>query len=78
MVGAAGPNGAATPSVNLGGWFLGGGVETMLSSNWSWRNEYRYASYHGTTLVETGASGGDTLSFHPYVQTFTTQLVYKF
>jgi outer membrane immunogenic protein len=80
MTNAVGPTGVVTPSTDRSGWFLGGGFETSVASGWFWRNEYRYASYDSTILIETPAAlaGNDTISFRPYVQTFATELVYKF
>jgi outer membrane immunogenic protein len=72
-------SGNSTPAFTANGWFLGGGVETMLAPNWYWRNEYRLANYGSKTLPDTGALGtGPSITFKPTVQTATTQLVYRF
>jgi outer membrane immunogenic protein len=88
----AGPLGTLAttlPSHTYGGWFLGGGVETKVASNWIWRSEYRYADYGDATLptlcaIPAGcgpaAFGAPTrqVTIHPYVQTVRSALVYKF
>ena len=72
-------SGNSTPAFTANGWFIGGGVESMLAPNWFWRNEYRLANYGSKTLTDTGALGtGPSITFKPTVQTVTTQLVYKF
>jgi outer membrane immunogenic protein len=81
-------NGAATPmavsAYNGNGWFLGGGVETSIGSGWFWRTEYRLSEFGRKTLLTRNATTGAIsaccadISFKPTVQTFTTQIVYKF
>ena len=58
------------------GWFLGGGAEIAVASGWFWRNEYRFAQYNNQAIPEQNSIV--TLNFKPVVQTFTTQVVYKF
>ena len=70
------PNGATTPSFTTNGWFLGGGVETSVASNWFWRTEYRYAYYNNTAIAEVPQAF--VINFKPTVQTVTSQIVYKF
>ncbi len=87
-------SGFSTPAFSASGWFLGGGMETPLSfflpAGWFMRSEYRY-SYFGThNLADTcsGVSGSaacdlitspqDNISFHPTVQSITTEIVYRF
>lgn len=87
------PANFSTPSFNTNGWFLGGGVEVSLASfipGLFSRNEYRYSSYNSVTLTDTcprasgsAACGGfatpqNSITFHPYVQTVRSELVYKF
>ncbi len=65
------------------GWFIGGGTEYALAwlPGLFWRNEYRYASYSSADLpifFPTGALSGVGEHITPYVQTITTELVYKF
>jgi len=66
------------------GWFIGGGTEYALAwlPGLFWRNEYRYASYSSADLpivvTATGALSGVGEHMTPYVQTITTELVYKF
>jgi outer membrane immunogenic protein len=81
----AGTNsGFVTPAFTTNGWFLGGGVEAALGRGWFWRNEYRYASYGNRTVADINVSSGNpnpalnNINFKPSVQTFTTQLAYKF
>ena len=69
----------STPAKTTNGWFLGGGLEIAVTPNLFWRNEYRYAAYANRTLPDTnGQRAVDSISFKPTVQTFTTQVVYKF
>jgi outer membrane immunogenic protein len=71
--------GFSTPAKTTHGGFLGGGLEAGVTANLFWRNEYRLATYADRTLPDTnGATGFDSITFKPTVQTFTTQLVYKF
>ena len=79
--------GSRTP----GGWFLGGGTEYAVTQlpGLFWKSEYRFADYGTQTngqicTVEAG-SGCGGVGFihsidrsHPYVQTITTELVYRF
>jgi outer membrane immunogenic protein len=70
------------------GWFVGGGTEIALSglfglplpSGLFWRSEYRFSSFSSADLpVQVQIES--PLAFqnmHPYVQTITTSLVYKF
>jgi outer membrane immunogenic protein len=71
------------------GWFIGGGTEIALSGLFGlplptglfWRSEYRFSSYNSTNLPILGPGGEQTPfseNMHPYVQTVTTSLVYKF
>lgn len=79
---AGAPTPFVTPSFDSQGWFLGGGVETAITSGWFWRTEYRYSQFDRKVLTDrnpaTGAIGGADISFKPAVQTVTTQIVYKF
>lgn len=76
---AGGTNtGLTTPDTTLKGWFVGGGIETALTSNLFWRNEYRFAQYGGVDLPQGDANNVySIITFKPTVQTFTTQLVFK-
>jgi|SRR5215471_10424780 len=70
---------ASTPAKTTHGWFLGGGFEIAVTPNLFWRNEYRYAAYANRTLPDTGGRfPEDSITFKPTVQTFTTNVVYKF
>jgi outer membrane immunogenic protein len=71
------------------GWFVGGGTEIALSglfglplpSGLFWRSEYRFSSYNSADLPILNNAGVQTVfseNMHPYVQTITTSLVYKF
>jgi outer membrane immunogenic protein len=75
----------ALPGTTYDGWFLGSGFE--YSFNWLvpglfLKTEYRFSSYNAKTLndffIPTGEQIGFNESLHPYVQTVTTQLVYRF
>jgi outer membrane immunogenic protein len=81
---AGAPTGIVTPDFTQNGWFFGGGVEAALGSGWFWRNEYRVAYYdsHKIPQPNTGTLFAtqrfNDIDFKPTVQTFTTQVVYKF
>jgi outer membrane immunogenic protein len=63
------------------GWTAGGGLETMLASNWLARAEYRYADFgtYSSTDVRPGAFG-KTVGYDVHVRTHTALLgvAYKF
>jgi outer membrane immunogenic protein len=74
--------GSSTPAFTKTGWFLGGGVETTLTSflptGWFLRSEYRYSSYGNSTVTESlGGVPLENINFKPYVQTISTSIVYK-
>jgi len=50
----------ATVSDSVIGWTVGGGVEAMITPNWSLRGEYRYADYGTNNYSVTRAGGGTT------------------
>ena len=71
------------------GWFIGGGTEIALSGLFGlplpaglfWRSEYRYSSFNNADLpvfFNNGTPIGISENMHPYVQTITTSLVWKF
>jgi outer membrane immunogenic protein len=73
----------ALPGTTYDGWFLGSGFE--YSFNWLvpglfLKTEYRFSSYGAKTLADIDKPTEFTFSenLHPYVQTVTTQLVYRF
>lgn len=69
----------STSSFSTSGWFIGSGLEIAMSKNWSWKTEYRYASYGKTTVPEmvgTFQIGG--IAFQPVEQTVRTEFSYKF
>jgi outer membrane immunogenic protein len=75
--------GVELPGTTYDGWFLGSGFE--YSFNWLvpglfLKTEYRFSSYDAKTVTDTfqGLPIGLSESLHPYVQTVTTQLVYRF
>jgi outer membrane immunogenic protein len=70
------PTARTTSAFTANGWFLGGGAEIAVASGWFWRNEYRFAQYTNQAIPEQNSIV--TLNFKPVVQTFTTQVVYKF
>jgi len=87
-------DGDGTPVGSIGshtyhGWFVGGGYEIGLSGffGWQlpsglfWRTEYRFSSFNSADLPFLDTSGVQTPfseNMHPYVQTITTSLVWKF
>jgi outer membrane immunogenic protein len=87
-------DGDGTPVGSIGshtyhGWFVGGGTEIALSGFFGlqlptglfWRSEYRFSSFNSADLPFLTTSGVQTPfseNMHPYVQTITTSLVYKF
>jgi outer membrane immunogenic protein len=87
-LGVAGPLVAplTTPSNTYHGWFLGGGLEYRVTflpiQGLFFNTEYRYSDYHSASLPVTGAlanfGSAANLNVHPYVQTVTSGLVYKF
>ncbi|MBA2127014.1 hypothetical protein DLM45_12395 [Hyphomicrobium methylovorum] len=63
------------------GYFLGGGIETMISNGFSVKAEYRYTSLQAESLTFTEASGiGDAVtgSIKPQIQTGRVSLNYRF
>jgi outer membrane immunogenic protein len=75
--------GFALPGTTYDGWFLGSGFE--YSFNWLvpglfLKTEYRFSSYNAKTITDllAGQPSGFSERLHPYVQTITTQLVYRF
>lgn len=68
------------------GWFVGAGMETtlpVLGPGWFLRSEYRFYDYNTASLpdVMLPAFGGtvvDIQVIHPYVQTISGSVVYKF
>jgi outer membrane immunogenic protein len=83
---AGAPFGTSLPNQSYSGYFLGGGTEIMVAPGWSWKNEYRLASYESRTTANVigpgaflaGGGTGLTTTIRPTVQTFRTELVYKF
>jgi outer membrane immunogenic protein len=88
---ASNPNasvGLFVPATTFHGWFLGGGTEYAL--NWSWlpirglflRTDYRYGSYDAIDnqflTTATGAPSGIGEHSQKFVQTITSELVWKF
>jgi outer membrane immunogenic protein len=76
-------SGFQLPGTTYDGWFLGSGFE--YSFNWLvpglfLKTEYRFSSYGAKTVSDTfeGEPLGVNESLHPFVQTVTTQLVYRF
>jgi outer membrane immunogenic protein len=72
--------GFSTPAFTTSGYFLGGGVEYEVLRGWSWKNEYRLASYDSRTLRDCTATAVclDSITFEPTVQTIRSELVYRF
>jgi outer membrane immunogenic protein len=87
------PDGDGTPFGSIGshtyhGWFVGGGTEIALSGLFGiqlptglfWRSEYRFSSFSSADLPVLDPAGFQLgfQNMHPYVQTITTSLVYRF
>jgi outer membrane immunogenic protein len=80
------PAGMSTGKLKQDGWFLGGGFENTLNMfgisapGWFLKTEYRLAEYgrKDVGLYQNGYPVPAAISFKPYVQTISTQLVYKF
>jgi hypothetical protein len=74
------------PANTYHGWFTGGGIEYQANlfnlHGLFFNTEYRVAIYNLDTLVLTGApanfGAAANLNIHPYVQTITSGLRYKF
>jgi outer membrane immunogenic protein len=73
-------------SSNYNGYFIGGGTEYAFTwlpiSGLFWKSEYRFSEYSPKTLIDFALPGGAPIgqgeATHPYVQTITTELVYRF
>jgi outer membrane immunogenic protein len=72
---------------NTSGYFIGGGEEIMFSPGWFWRNEYRVTNFDTRDIqactTATGVCGvggpGNSIRFaDPVVQTFRSEVIYKF
>lgn len=80
------PTGLSTDKLKQDGWFLGGGFENTLNMfginapGWFLKTEYRLAEYgrKDVGVYQYGYPTPYAISFKPYVQTISTQLVYKF
>ncbi|HEX7789532.1 MAG TPA: outer membrane beta-barrel protein [Afipia sp.] len=76
----------ATEKSQRDGWFVGGGFENNLdifgiaAPGWFLKTEYRVAQYDRKDIqvLAGGIPIGVGISFNPYVQTISTQLVYRF
>jgi outer membrane immunogenic protein len=69
------------PAQTYNGWFIGGGVEAMLSAGWSVKTEYRFADYGARSVPIISNAGVPTdgvVHIHPYVQTVRSELIYRF
>jgi len=86
QIALAGGGAAGTiTSPKYDGWFLGGGVETMLGSNFVGNNnvslklEYRYSDYKQELLGVSGAPAGTVIpSLEPSTHTGRFSINYKF
>jgi len=82
------PNIYSMPAHTFQGWFIGGGTEYALDSDWvgiaglSWRTEYRFSSYGAADLpvsvTTSGIPTGLAENVQHTVQTVTTGLVWRF
>ncbi len=84
--GTLAPNGTSLAAQTYNGWFIGGGFEyafTFLPIQGLFlKTEYRYGDYGTQTVpniaTATGVATGTSETIHPYVQTVTTELVWRF
>jgi outer membrane immunogenic protein len=80
------PNGESLAAQTYNGWFLGGGFEYALTflpiHGLFLKTEYRYSQFDSQTVpnlvTTTGAAIGTSETIHPYVQSVTTELVFRF
>jgi outer membrane immunogenic protein len=80
------PTPFSTGKLSQDGWFIGGGFENTLNMfginapGWFLKTEYRLAQYDrkDVGVYVSGYPIPYAISFNPYVQTISTQLVYKF
>jgi outer membrane immunogenic protein len=72
--------GTTLPDYDSGGYFIGGGVEWMVTPGWFVRGEYRYAKYGAdrVELLAGGAPSGFFNSFETVVQTVRFAVTRKF
>jgi len=62
-------------SKTLGGYTVGGGIETLLGGNWTMKSEYLFVDVgHGDAFT----AGGETVSFDHQYHLFRTGLIYRF
>lgn len=74
------------PSNTYHGWFLGGGIEAQVTllpiRGLFFNTEYRYSSYSASSLAVAGSTAAFgvpvSLNIHPYEQSVTSGLKYKF
>jgi opacity protein-like surface antigen len=78
LANGVGPNLPGKNSEYFDGYFLGGGLETMLGNNFFLRGEVRYSKY-GTEVTNSGSFGGDDYvdKEDPELWTGRIGLVYK-
>jgi outer membrane immunogenic protein len=67
--------GVSSASKTLGGWAVGGGIETVFSGNWSMKSEYLLVDVGHLDTVVVGAN---TSSADHTFHLFRTALVYRF
>jgi len=73
------PSGLSTQGFTSSGWLLGDGIEAQFAPGWFWNVEYRYAQYEAHDIASYSAGGpGNTIHFHPEMQSGVAGLVYKF
>ena len=62
------------------GWFLGGGMESMVPgfAGWFVKTEYRFADYGAKNVPILNQPDNAFARIHPFVQTVRTELSYKF
>lgn len=63
-------------SFDLQGYFVGGGVESRLASNWSMRGEYRFSHFQPETVLDLCLCG--SLEIENTMHTGRLLLIYRF
>ena len=73
------PTAFALNSQTYGGYFLGGGIEyNFWFPGLFMKSEYRLANYSASTVNIPGTLGPLSEQIRPYVQTYRTELIYRF
>jgi outer membrane immunogenic protein len=68
----------SSSSKTMGGWTIGGGIETTLWRNWSMKSEYLFVSVGRSDLLTSTAPRNFVISPNHDFHLFRTGLVYRF